>query len=136
MFLALLVVTFLVATVVCMIVMRAFQKPVDQILSRIIADEISGAWRRYLMFAMYVVGVSSGVRIWELERYITKPPYPEAQIVPLTAERWVLEVYRTVIETLQGVAWVLLVFFLVSLFAFVVLRVFEMVWPRKERHAG
>jgi len=136
MFLALLVVTFLVATVVSMIVMQAFLAPVDQILSRIIADEISGAWRRYLMFAMYVVGVSSGVRIWELERYITKPPYPDAEIIKLTPERWVLEVYRTVIETLQGVAWVLLVFFLVSLFAFVVLRVFEMVWPRRERHAG
>ena len=92
MFLALLVVTFLVATVVSMIVMQAFLAPVDQILSRIIADEISGAWRRYLMFAMYVVGVSSGVRIWELERYITKPPDPEAQIVPLTAGRWAFRI--------------------------------------------
>src|SRR2546425_11712734 len=126
MFLALLIVTFIVATVVSIIVAKAFTKPVDQILKRIIADEISAAWRRYLMFALYVVGISSGVRIWDLEKYITKPPIKDAEVIQLTGDRWVLEVYRTIIETLQGLAWVLLVFFVVALLAFVVVRIFEM----------
>ena len=126
MFLTLLLVTFAIATVVSIIVARAFSKPINQILTRIIADEISVAWRRYLMFAIYVVGISSGVRIWELEKYITKPAYKDAEIVQLTGDRWVLEVYRTIIETLQGLAWVLLVFFVVALLAFVVVRIFEM----------
>jgi large-conductance mechanosensitive channel len=125
MFLTLLIVTFVVATLVATIVARAFTKPVDQILKRIIADEISSAWRRYLMFALYVVGISSGVRIWDLEKYITKPPIKDAQVIQLTSERWVLEVYRTIIETLQGLAWVLLVFFVCALLAFVVVRLFE-----------
>jgi large-conductance mechanosensitive channel len=131
MFLTLLVITFIVSTVVSVIVARAFSKPIGQILTRIIADEISVAWRRYLMFALYVVGISRGVRIWDLEKYIT-PPTQSAQIVQLTTDRWILEVYRTVIDTLQGVAWVLLVFFIFALLAFVVVRVFEMRKPKKD----
>jgi hypothetical protein len=47
---------------------------------------------------------SSGVCIWDLEMYITKPLVKNAEIVQLTPERWVLEIYRTVIDTLQGLA--------------------------------
>jgi len=130
MFVTLLIVTFTIATVVSIIVARVFSKPINQILTRIIADEISVAWRRYLMFAIYVVGISSGVRIWELEKYITKPAFKDAEIIQLTNDRWILEVYRTIIGTLQGLAWVLLVFFIVALLAFVVVRIFEM---RRER---
>lgn len=125
MFLTLLLVTFCVAAIVSALVAKAFSKSADQILNRIIANEISKAWHRYIMFAIFVVGISSGVRIWDLEKYITKPQYPSAEVVPLTSERWVLEVYRTIIETLQGLAWVLLVFFVVALFAYVVVRIFE-----------
>ncbi len=126
MFLTLLIVTFIVATVVSSIVARAFSKPADQILKRIIADEISTVWRRYLLFALFVVGISSGVRLRDLEKYITKPPVKDAEIIQLTSERWILELYRTIIETLQGLAWALLVFFICSLLAFVMVRIFEM----------
>ena len=50
----------------------------------------------------------------------------KAQIIALTAERWVLEVYRTIIETLQGIAWMLLAFFAVALLAYVVVRLSEL----------
>ena len=136
MFLTLLIVTFIVATVVSTMVAGAFTKPADKILKRIIADEISGAWRRYLLFALYVVGVSSGVRIRDLEKYITKPPLKEAEIVQLTGDRWVLEVCRTIIETLQGLAWALLAFFMCALLAFVIVRIFEMKKSRTETGAA
>jgi large-conductance mechanosensitive channel len=132
MFLTLLLVTFAVATTVSVIVATAFSKPVQRILNRIIADEISSAWQRYLMFALYVVGISSGVRIWDLEKYITKPAHKDAEIIILTRDRWILEVYRTVIETLQGLAWVLLLFFIIALIAFVIVRVFEL-WKGKHQ---
>lgn len=125
MFLTLLLVTFLVATVVSVIVATVFSQPIQRILQRIIADEISSAWRRYLMFALYVVGISSGVRVWDLEKYVTRP-FKEAEIVELTEDRWILEVYRTIIGTLQGIAWVLLVFFIVALIMFVVVRIAEL----------
>jgi len=84
-----------------------------------------GGGPRYMRFAIYVVGIGGGVPVWELEKYITvQDPY--RQIVPLTPERIVLEVYNTVIGTLQSVAMVLLVFFVFSLIAVVIVRVFEM----------
>ena len=134
MFLTLLIVTFMVATIVSVLVARAFSKPIDQILARIIGDEISSAWRRYIIFALYVTGISAGVRIYDLEQYITAPQYQGGQIVQLTADRWILEVYRTVIGTLQGIAWVLLVFFIFALLAFVAVRVFEMKKPKKDEN--
>lgn len=127
MFLTLLIVTFIVAVVVSFLLVRVFAGPIDRILRRIIADEISAAWLRYMKFAICVVGVSKGVRVWELERYITPERFDEkAQILELTRERWVLEIYRTIIETLQGIAWLLLVFFVFALIAYVIVRVFEL----------
>ena len=127
MFLALLLVTLIVASAVSLLVARAFAKPLDSILRRIIADEISGAWLRYLKFAILVVGISAGVRIYELEKYITPQHWDkEAKIVQLTNERWVLEIYRTVIESLQGIAWMLLVFFVFALIAYVIVRIAEL----------
>lgn len=126
MFLALLLVTFLLALAVSLVVSASFDRPIRGILARIIADEISTAWLRYLKFAILVVGVSAGVRIHELERYITPNQWQEhPRILALTTERWVLEIYRTVIETLQGSAWLLLVFFCIALVAYVVVRIFE-----------
>ena len=130
MFFTLLAVTFVISVLVAHVVVRLFKRPIDRILERIIADKISDAWTRYITFGLYVVGISSGVRIQELERYITKPQVQNAEIVTLTLERWVLEVYRTVISVLEGLAAVLLLFFIVALIAFVVVRITEASKPR------
>ncbi len=127
MFMTLLLVAFLLSSAVSWGVSRAFTQPMTSILARIIADPISDAWVRYLKFAILVVGISSGVRISEIERYISPNNWQEKpEILALTNERWVLEVYRTVIETLQGIAAMLLAFFVISLIAFVVLRISEL----------
>jgi hypothetical protein len=131
MFIILLIVTFLIALAVSFVVVRMFTAPIDRILDRIISDEISVEWLKYLKFAIYVVGISSGVRVWELEKYITAPRIENAEIVELTAERWVLEIYRTIISTLQGIAWLLLVFFIFALIAYVIVRIFEARGQRK-----
>lgn len=135
MFLALLLVTLLIALAVSLLVARTFSGPIDRILKRIIADEISEAWLKYLKFAILVVGVSAGVRIYELEKYISPTRWDkEAKILSLTSERWVLEIYRTIIETLQGIAWMLLVFFVFALIAYVLVRLGEM--RREQNKAG
>jgi ABC-type transport system involved in multi-copper enzyme maturation permease subunit len=121
MFIVLLVVTFAIAVIVSYLVVRLFRKPIATILSQIVAEEIGGVWWRYLTFAIYVVGVSGGVRVWDLEKYITPRP-EEAEAIVLNAERWTLEVYRTVIGTLQSIAWMLLVFFVFALIAYVIVR--------------
>ncbi len=128
MFITLLVVTFLIALLVSAAVARFFAVPVQRILGHIVAEDITYAWSKYLWFAILVVGISSGVRVWELERDIT-PEYstPERPTGPLelTSDRWVLEVYRTIVGSLQGIAWTLLVFFVIALLAYVVVRVGE-----------
>lgn len=133
MFMTLLLVTFVISLLVSGLLAWFFNRPIGAILQRIMADEISKAWRRYITFAILVIGVSSGVRIWELEKYITPPPGEKSAIVALNLDRWVLEVYRTVIGALQGVAWMLLVFFIFALIAFVIVRVFEMSRAQKAR---
>jgi ABC-type transport system involved in multi-copper enzyme maturation permease subunit len=117
MFILLLVVTFVIAVFVSFVVVRLFEGPIRKIIGRIITDEISAAWVRYLKFAIYVVGVSGGVRVWQLERYIT-PEGEETEPILLTTARWSLELYKTVIGTLQSVAWMLLIFFLIALVAY------------------
>lgn len=126
MFLSLLLITFVISFLVSLIVVRIFSPSIDKILLRIIADEISSAWSKYLKFAVYVVGISSGVRIWELKKYITPMMFEnEEKIIELTSDRWVLEVYGTIIGTLQGIAWLLLVFFIFALVAFVIVKISE-----------
>lgn len=128
MFITLLLVTFAVSIAVSLIVARMFANPIDRILKRIIADEISAAWLRYMKFAILVVGVSAGVRIYELEKYISpsRSDKDPATILALTNERWILELYRTIIESLQGIAWLLLVFFVAALIAYVIVRIAEL----------
>lgn len=137
MFVILLVVTFIIALAVSFAVVRMFRAPVDNILNRIISDAISVEWLKYLKFAIYVVGISSGVRIWDLEKYITPQVIDgaEAEIVALTTERWILEVYRTIISTLQGIAWLLLVFFVFALIAYVIVRIYEARGPKAAAQA-
>jgi len=80
-----------------------------------------------MKFAILVVGVSAGVRIYELEKYISPARHDkESKVLELTQDRWILEIYRTVIESLQGIAWLLLVFFGISLVAYVIVRIAEM----------
>ena len=135
MFITLLIVTFAIAFVVATAVVMVFSKPIDKILARIISDEISKAWLMYLKFAIYITGISSGVRIHQIEKYITKPMHEGAEIVQLTGERWILEVFRTIFSTLQGVAWMLLVFFVFALIAFVIVRAFELKRTSSEQKA-
>jgi hypothetical protein len=132
-FLVLLLVTLVVALLTSGLVVAVFRRPIRQILDRIIGPELAPAWQRFLMFAIFVVGVSSGVQIWKLEQYVrVENMGPEgvarAPLV-LNAESMGLEVYRTILQVLQGIAWALLAFFVVALAAFVFLR-------RGEAHRG
>lgn len=124
MFYLLLLVTFLVALLVCYIVSRLFNDSIYKILNLIVPEAINEAWLKYIKFAIYVVGISGGVRIGDLERYITSR-YNNREVLQLTTERWTLEIYRTLIGSLQSIATVLLIFFVFTLIAYVILRIFS-----------
>ncbi len=112
-FLLLLVVTLGIAIVVSAIVVRFFRGPMDKIFMRIIGEEVAEAWRKFLTFALLMVGISSRVQIWNLERFVM--PVSEDQLRPiLTPEYRGLEIYRTIMGTLGGMAWALLAFVIVN----------------------
>lgn len=123
-FLLLITITFSISVAVSFLVARFFENSFKKILKRILEDSLNEAWLRYLKFAIYIVGISSGVRLWHIEKYIEFNR--ESILVILDANRWVLEIYQTVISTLQGIAWLLLVFFIFTLFAYLIIKVFEM----------
>ncbi len=87
MFGTLLIVTFLVAVAISAITAGVFSAPVKKIMAKLVSDELAPIWRRYILFAILVVGVAGGVRVWDLERYIT--PDKEGKLIALTSERWV-----------------------------------------------
>jgi hypothetical protein len=132
MFLTLLLVTFAIALLVSFIVARIFSGSILRILERVVSPDLAGAWHKYMIFALYVVGISGGVRIFSLEQYVN-PSDPKLPPLVLTPERWTLEVYRTIIETLQSTAWMLLVAFVFLLIAYVIARGLEL---RASKHTG
>ncbi len=131
MFIILLLITLFFSLLISTIVVFLFAKPITKILGRLVSEELAPTWRRYILFATYVVGISAGIRLWEMEKYIT--PNKDGVILQLTANRWVIEIYKTIIDSLQGIAWMLLIFFLFALVGYVILRGFEM---RKQNSKG
>ena len=77
MFYYLIICTFLLALLVSFTVMKIFSNSINAILARIIHDPIHEAWAKYTKFAGMVVGTSSGIRIYDMEKYITPLTYTE-----------------------------------------------------------
>lgn len=134
MFYLLILSNFVIATLTSVVIIYMFSKSINKIMERIINDPINTTWAKYTKFAGLVVGISSGIRIYEMEKYITPLTYAtdKATILELTTERWFLEIFRTLIETVQGLAWMFFVFFVISLLAYVVVRVSELKYTKKE----
>jgi len=122
MFVALLGLTLGISLVVSGVAVLLFRRPIGRILERIVGESLAGAWQRYLVFALFVVGVSSGSQLDKLEAYLRPSPGLATRALSLDAASLALEAYRTIILVLQGMAWALLVFFALALIAFVLVR--------------
>ncbi|MEC5205198.1 hypothetical protein [Vogesella urethralis] len=122
MFYALLIVTLGVALLTSVLVARFFSDAVLKILKSIIGPELAEAWRKYMSFAIVVVGVSGGVNMWEIQKYLQNG---REQVMELNGPRWTMEIYRTAMDTLSQISWVMLLFFLCAMVAYVIMRVAE-----------
>lgn len=122
MFYALFGLSLLIATAVAVASAKFFDPAVGKILTRTMGQELSDAWRKYVMFAIVVSGVSGGVRPWALEQYLPSGGSKGNSTLQLTGERWTLELYSTFIDTLRSIAWVMLLFFLFAMVAYLVKR--------------
>jgi len=105
------------------VVAVVFKKPISRILQRLIGDDIYEAWVKYMIFAIYIVGVSGGIRVWAIDKYLN--PDKDGVVLVLTNERFMLEIYQTIMGSLQSNVWMLLVFFIFSLIAYVIVKGFE-----------
>jgi hypothetical protein len=105
-FVVLLLLTLGVALLTSGVVVFFFKRPIRQILDRIIGESLAEGWQRFLLFSIFVVGVSAGAQVYKLEQYLRTDPGspPGARVLTLDAPSISLEIYRTVIQTLQGVA--------------------------------
>ncbi len=118
-FVALLIVTFLLALGVSLGVAWVFAKPLELVLQRLVRIELTAARSRYLRFTMIVIGVTSGTRIHPLEQYINAPPWTKETLkAGLTQEYWAAELYHTVSDSITGIAWLLLLIVVIGLIAF------------------
>ncbi len=124
MFVTLLIVTVLTAFSVALLVALLFRRPLRRVLARLVGEELGPVWHRYLMFAICVVGTGGGVNVRSLERYIL-PQDKGGTLLVLNGDRWTLEIYQTVIGALQSTAWILLLFFVCALIAYVIVRARE-----------
>ncbi|HXJ46303.1 MAG TPA: hypothetical protein VNK47_06485 [Candidatus Dormibacteraeota bacterium] len=113
--------TLAAAFVLSCLVALLFWTPVKNVLRKLLDDEAAAAWTRYACFTLVVAGVSAGARVRILEEYLTAPSFNRgAMLAELTQEFWVLEMYRTVIGTVVGIAWVLLGLSLVAGIVYVI----------------
>ena len=132
MFLTLILATFVLAVLTSLVVERAMRKPVSEILSKIVGD-LAGAWQKYVSLGIYVMGISWGAPVGRLREYI-RVDSEFLKREPLDMPHMALNMYETVIETLQGVTTLLLAFFVFTMIAYVIVRGLE-VRAEKKRAA-
>ena len=96
MFISLLIVNFLVAVLICAMVVLPFRGTLLKLLKRRFSEESAALWTRYLIFAIFTFSISIGTRVWDLEKLV----FSTGGLV-LTLDQAALEVYKTAIATLQ-----------------------------------
>ncbi len=128
MFVSLFVVSFLVALALSAAIAWISREAINSILRRFVADTVVRAgFEKYVMFAMVVAGMGGGVQVRTLQEYISASTATKAALeAGVTQEFWVMELYRTVMGTLEGVAGVLLVCIALALIA-------PLVFPKLKR---
>ena len=127
MFVALFAASFLLALALSVTIAWISREAIDTILRRFVADSVvRRGFEKYIRFAVVVVGISGGTRVKPLQEYISAAEYNKAALqAALTQEFWAIELYRTVMGTLQGVAGLLLICIFLTLIAPAVLRMLK-----------
>ena len=122
-------VLFVTAGLFSFCVASVCEKPLSIFMRRIIQNETSSAFTKYVRYATYLVGISHGVtvsplsselRIHMLERiYIDRVPnIPEWWM-------WLIGILTVIVQSLTAIASMYLVFFIFGLIAYITVKVRE-----------
>lgn len=98
---------------ISLMAMIFFSKSINAILTSVLPKELALAWSSYMRYMIVVVGLGGGVRIYNYEKYLESSP-PN-----LTTERWVLELYETLLNTLSSIGWLVFWLFLAAMIVFI-----------------
>lgn len=85
----------LFALAVCFATIALLWRPLADLMANRLSPSAAILWSRTLKFAICVIGVSLGIRVWEIERFLL----PDQEI---TANIVVLEAYKTLLRTAQA----------------------------------
>lgn len=104
MFVTLLLANLVASLLVCLATVLIFSFPLAKVLKDRFSEDAAAVWMKFILFTVFVIGISVGTRIWEIERY-ADPQKGGA----ISQNLLVLEVYKTVIATMQVSAVLLFV---------------------------
>ena len=133
MFLTLLVAEVIISFATSWYILRILSQSIAIILNRITSDETSRAWLKFVKFAIYVAGVSSGVRVTEkdIEELMRIMEVGFAglgsRLYMYVISRLAFEMCESVIGALRGIFWFLAYFFIAVAIAFAIIRVVELI---------
>ena len=124
MFFTLLFVLLGVSASITILVVLFFKKYITAILKRLIGESLYQSWEKFIIFALFVVGISSTVNPHRLEKYVLKRNTDQI-ITELSADEWFLEIYQTILTVLSSLSFSLMSFFTIALIAFIIVRGLE-----------
>lgn len=104
MFITLLLVNLGASLLICLLTVLIFRLPLTRLLEQRCSAAAAAVWVKFILFLVFVIGTTVGTRIWEIEHY-ADPKAP----APISQDVLALEVYKTVISTLQVSAVLLVV---------------------------
>ena len=116
MFVLLFLASFVVSLALSLFIAYISRDAVDSILRRFVADDaVRVGFEKYIRFGIVVVGIVGGTRVRALQEYIAAASWNKAALeAALTQEVWVMEMYRTIIGTLEGLVLLLLICILLA----------------------
>ena len=125
------IVSFVTAGFVSFFVASVCEKPLSILMRRIIQNETSSTFTRYVRYATYLVGISHGVRLhpigFEIVTHFSEHDYDPAHILErnLDYQLLLMWIQMVIIQSLTVIAFMYLAFFIFGLIAYITVKARE-----------
>lgn len=128
-----LLMAYAAAALVALVVTAAFANPIEEVLFRLLPEEVSKGWQQFVKFALFVAAFAGGMPVAMNAGFIDRGA-PAVALPPQPGEGLMI-VMRSVSGALMAASWVLLVFFAVTLSALTATRIYASYRRRREYEA-
>lgn len=128
-----LIMAYAAAATVAGIVTAAFAPAMDRVLYKLIPEEVAPAWSQFMKFALFVASFARGMPVVDGARFIDRTG---PLVTPPAEGQGLMIVMKSVGGALAGASWTLLLFFGVTLTAFMAGRVWVALKERRDKEAA